>query len=82
MIRFDRFDDQTAAGKTVSLVTRLAGEHGVPVILVAGDVVAPVDGFADVVSTLQLAGGVDASTSRASFWLDEAAALVAARWAR
>jgi glycerate kinase len=77
-----RFDDQTAAGKTVSLVTRLAGEHGVPVILVAGDVVAPVDGFADVVSTLQLAGGVDESTTRASFWLDEAAALVAARWAR
>jgi glycerate kinase len=77
-----RFDEQTAAGKTVSLVTRLASAHGVPVILVAGQVDAPVDGFADVVSTTQVAGGVDESTTRASFWLEEAAALVAERWAR
>lgn len=77
-----RFDDQTAAGKTVSLVTRLATERGLPVVLVAGDVAAPTGAFADVVATTQLAGGVDESTTRASFWLEEAAAVVAARWAR
>ena len=76
-----RFDGQTAAGKTVSVVRRWADGQGVPVVLVAGVVEAPTDGFADVVSTTQLAGDVLESTTRASFWLEEAAALVAGRWA-
>jgi glycerate kinase len=77
-----RFDGQTAAGKTVSLVRRMADAAGVPVVLVAGSVEAPDDGFADVVSTTELAGDVLESTTRASFWLGEAAALAAGRWAR
>lgn len=75
-----RFDGQTAAGKTVSLVRRTADDLGVPVVLVAGSIDAPTDGFADVVSTTELAGGVAESTTRASHWLAEAAAQVAGRW--
>lgn len=77
-----RFDGQTEAGKTVSVVRRMADRVGVPVVLVAGLVEAPTDGFADVVSTTRLAGDVLESTTRASYWLGEAAALVAGRWAR
>ncbi|WAC52844.1 MULTISPECIES: glycerate kinase [unclassified Frigoribacterium] len=76
------FDGQTAAGKTVSLVRRMADAVGVPVVLVAGAVDAPADGFADAVSTTQVAGGVAESTTRASYWVGEAAAQVAGRWAR
>jgi len=77
-----RFDEQTAAGKVVSQVRRRAADHDVPVVLVAGQIDASTSGFADALATAQLAGDVGDSTTRASWWIEEAAARVAGRWGR
>ncbi|MFC6235954.1 glycerate kinase, partial [Leucobacter soli] len=49
-------DAQSAQGKVVSLVQRIAAERGVPVALVAGRIGAPTDGFVAAHSLLRLAG--------------------------
>lgn len=67
-----RFDSQTAHGKVVSEVLRRARTAGVPAALVAGQVAAPTDGFAHIVSLAQLAGGARHSLADPMRWLRSA----------
>jgi glycerate kinase len=50
-----RFDEQSAAGKTPTVVRALADRHGKPTLLVAGTVDAPVDAFAGAASLTVIA---------------------------
>ncbi|PYY48228.1 glycerate kinase [Curtobacterium sp. MCBD17_023] len=50
-----RFDGQTAAGKTPTVVTAIAAAAGTPVTLVAGDVAARLDGFSIAASLTVIA---------------------------
>ena len=72
-----RFDAQTAGGKLVSWVASSARAHEVPVALVAGQVQAGTEGFVDVVSTSDLAGGAAASQAEPERWLEAAGARLA-----
>jgi glycerate kinase len=51
-----RYDGQSAQGKVVSLVTRLAAAAGVPTLLAAGGIDAPTDAFGGAVSLVELVG--------------------------
>lgn len=65
------YDGQSASGKAPALVTSLAGDAGVDVVLVAGHVAADVDtgAFSEVVSLTELAGGPEASMVDAARYL-------------
>lgn len=74
-----RYDDQTASGKVVSYVSSLARSREVPVLLVAGSTAAPTEGFADVVTLADLAGGVESAMAEPTRWLQRAGAELARR---
>jgi glycerate 2-kinase len=75
-----RYDQQTAAGKTPALVQSLAGERGVPVLLVAGSVTASVDGWADTVALADLAGDPERAMREPLTFLRAAGERLAARF--
>ncbi|WP_423923225.1 glycerate kinase [Frigoribacterium sp. 2-23] len=74
-----RYDEQTAGGKAPHLVASLARAAGARLLLVAGSVEAPTDGFDDVVSLTDLAGSADEARRRPGRWLEDAAAHLAGR---
>jgi glycerate kinase len=72
-----RLDEQTADGKAVSWVTRVARDAGAVVFVVAGSVETS-DGDHDVVVPLSdLAGGAGESLRHPEYWAERAGALLA-----
>lgn len=74
-----RFDSQSAAGKVPTYVGGLAREAGVPVLLAAGSIQAPTDGFAAAVALADLAGSADAAIADPHRWARAAGAALARR---
>lgn len=72
-----RYDTQSAAGKVPAYVSGLAQDAGVPALLAAGAIAAPVDAFAGAVSLSALAGSADAAIADAARWAREAGAALA-----
>lgn len=75
-----RFDSQSAAGKVPSAVAQLARGVGAPVLLAAGTIHAPTDGFADAVALADLAGGTEQAIADPRRWAREAGAALARRF--
>lgn len=73
------YDGQSAQGKVPSFVAALAGEAGVPVLLVAGRVAPDADTspFAASLSLTELAGSGEAALAEPARWLREAGAWLA-----
>ncbi|MBX6387464.1 MAG: glycerate kinase [Frankia sp.] len=73
-----RFDPTSLSGKVVGNVVRLAGQPGVPVLLVAGQLAAPPPPAVPAALALaDLAGGVPAAITDPRRWLTAAAAELA-----
>jgi glycerate kinase len=72
-----RYDEQSAAGKVVSVVAALAHSAATPVALVAGAIDAPADGFAGAVSLTEVAGSVERALQDPTPWLEQAAVTLA-----
>jgi glycerate kinase len=71
-----RFDEQSLRGKAPVVVAAAARRHGVPVVVIAGDVRVSADrlrslGVVAAWSLLERAGSVDAAISRAPALLAE-----------
>lgn len=75
-----RFDAQSAAGKVPAYVAGLAREAGVPVLLAAGAISAPTDGFAEAVALTDLAAGAVAARAEPARWARAAGAELARRF--
>lgn len=75
-----RFDSQSAVGKVPAYVAERAAEAGVPVLLAAGAIGAPADGFGDAVALTELAGGAQAAMADPGRWAREAGAALARRF--
>ncbi|MFP3415708.1 glycerate kinase, partial [Bacillus sp. SIMBA_074] len=74
-----RYDSQSAAGKVPAYVAKLARSSGVPLLLVAGAVEAPTDGFADAVALAALAGSREAAIADPLHWAFAAGTSLARR---
>lgn len=72
-----RFDSQSAAGKVPAYVAGLA-PSGASVLLVAGGIEAPTTGFADAVSLVEIAGGLEGALAEPLRWLRQAGESLAA----
>lgn len=72
-----RYDEQTASGKVAHYVVSIADSARVPAALVAGEIDARTDAFADAVSLSSLAGSAESARSDALRWLAAAGATLA-----
>jgi len=75
-----RYDDQSASGKVVSVVHRLASASGADVALVGGAISAEPREFTAFVSLTELAGDRDEAIRYAATWLEVAGSRLAASW--
>jgi glycerate kinase len=73
-----RFDAQSASGKAAGYVASLPRQPHASVMLVAGSVEAPTDGFAEVRSLVNLAGGLEEAMADPLHWIRAAGASLAA----
>lgn len=71
------FDGQSLTGKVVGTLVELAGEHAVPVHVIAGRVALETD--LATTSLTDLAGSADAAMTATAHWVREAAAAAARR---
>jgi glycerate kinase len=74
-----RFDDQTAEGKVVAEVARIARSTGTAVALIAGSIDGRPEGFVDVIELATLAGSPSESIAATAQWARTAGGLLAAR---
>ena len=77
-----RFDAQSAAGKVPSYIQDVARATGTDVMLVAGRIDAPTDGFVAAVALTDLADSVASALAEAPRWLEAAGTLLASRVSR
>ena len=81
------FDEQSLRGKVVAGVARLAGVHGVPCVVLAGQVAAEPDqavaaGVTEAFSLTEHVGGVEAAMQRPAEGLRDLSGHVARQWRR
>ncbi|MEN2738242.1 glycerate kinase [Microbacterium sp. X-17] len=74
-----RYDAQSATGKAPGFVADLAAARGVRAALVAGDIRASTERFADAIALTELAGSAEAALAEPSRWLRAAGRELAAR---
>jgi glycerate kinase len=75
-----RYDTQTASGKAVNQIEKLAHDHGVPVAVVAGQITAASATVDSGISLTELAGSVEAAMADPLRWLEVAGRILAERY--
>lgn len=75
-----RYDIQTASGKVVHQIEKLAQDHGVPVVVVAGQITVASATVDSSVSLTELAGSVQTAMAEPLRWVEAAGRLLAARY--
>ena len=75
-----RYDTQTASGKVVNQIEKLAHDHGVPVAVAAGQITAASATVDSGISLTELAGSVEAAMADPLRWLEVAGSILAERY--